>query len=61
LAIGWRRAEPLAQKTFMSSYAIAHVRWARLSPAIVEYLRRIDSTRAPFDGKFLMLAASPGA
>jgi uncharacterized protein (DUF1330 family) len=32
----------------------SHVRWARLGPAIVEYLRRVDATLAPFGGKFLV-------
>jgi uncharacterized protein (DUF1330 family) len=36
----------------MSTYAIAHVRWANLGPAIVEYLQRIDATLAPFGGRF---------
>jgi uncharacterized protein (DUF1330 family) len=57
----WRQAPgdrsasrgPGAEERYMSTYAIAHMRWARLGPAIVEYLERIDATLAPFDGRFL--------
>jgi uncharacterized protein (DUF1330 family) len=36
----------------MSAYAIAHLRNVALGEPIVEYLRRIDATLAPFGGKF---------
>lgn len=38
----------------MKAYAIAHVQSARSSPEIAEYLSRIDSTLAPFGGRFLV-------
>lgn len=36
----------------MSAYAIAHLRNVTPGQPIVEYLRRIDATLAPFGGKF---------
>ena len=38
----------------MTAYAIAHVQSAQPGPEIVEYLSGIDSTLAPFDGRFLI-------
>lgn len=38
----------------MQAYAIAHVQSAQPGPEIVEYLSRIDSTLAPFAGRFLV-------
>jgi uncharacterized protein (DUF1330 family) len=37
-----------------SAYAIAHVQSATPGPEIVEYLQRIDSTLAPYGGRFLV-------
>jgi uncharacterized protein (DUF1330 family) len=42
------------EETDMSTFAVAHLREVKLGPAIVEYLERIDSTLAPFDGRFLV-------
>lgn len=36
------------------SYAIAHLQNVQMGPEIVEYLRRIDDTLEPFDGRFLV-------
>jgi uncharacterized protein (DUF1330 family) len=36
------------------SYAIGHLRTVDVGPEIVEYLRRIDATLAPFGGRFLV-------
>jgi len=38
----------------MTAYAVAHLRNVELGPEIVEYLRRIDATLAPFSGRFLI-------
>lgn len=38
----------------MSAYAVAHVQSVTFGPDIVEYLRRIDSTLAPYGGRFLV-------
>lgn len=36
----------------MSAYAVAHVQSVTLGPDIVEYLKRIDATLAPYVGRF---------
>src|SRR5580704_2733864 len=36
----------------MTAYAVAHMRQVTMGPPIVEYLRRIDATLAPYDGHF---------
>jgi uncharacterized protein (DUF1330 family) len=36
------------------SYAIGHLRSVRVGRDIAEYLRRIDATLEPFDGRFLV-------
>lgn len=38
----------------MPAYAVAHMRQVTMGPAIVEYLKRIDATLAPFGGRFLV-------
>ena len=38
----------------MPTLAVAHLRQTTIGPAIVEYLRRIDDTLAPFGGRFLV-------
>lgn len=43
----------------MAGYAIAHLQDVTVGPDIVEYLRRIDATLAPFDGRFVVHGATP--
>ncbi|MEV8373897.1 DUF1330 domain-containing protein [Kribbella sp. NPDC056861] len=43
----------------MTHYAIANLRNVQLNDAIVEYLRRIDATLAPFDGHFIVHGGEP--
>ena len=38
----------------MPAYAVAHMRQVTIGPAVVEYLRRIDATLAPFGGRFIV-------
>jgi uncharacterized protein (DUF1330 family) len=38
----------------MPSYAVALMRKVTMGPGIAEYLRRIDATLEPFDGRFLV-------
>ncbi|QRM29511.1 DUF1330 domain-containing protein [Microvirga sp. VF16] len=38
----------------MSTYAIGHLHDVNLGPDIVEYLRRIDETLAPYGGRFII-------
>ncbi|MGO4387597.1 DUF1330 domain-containing protein [Microvirga sp. 2YAF29] len=38
----------------MSAYAVARLYEVKMGPEIVEYLRKIDATLAPFDGHFLI-------
>jgi uncharacterized protein (DUF1330 family) len=38
----------------MKAYAVALLRNVRMGPDVVEYLERIDSTLAPFDGHFVV-------
>jgi uncharacterized protein (DUF1330 family) len=38
----------------MTAYAAAHLREVVMGPEIVEYLQRIDTTLAPFGGRFLV-------
>jgi uncharacterized protein (DUF1330 family) len=38
----------------MPAYGVAHLRKVSVGPEIVEYLQRIDSTLAPFGGRFLI-------
>jgi uncharacterized protein (DUF1330 family) len=42
----------------MTAYAIAHLRKVDFGPDIIKYLRRIDDTIAPFDGRFLVHGAT---
>lgn len=42
----------------MTAYAIAHLRDVDFGPDIIDYLRRIDDTLAPFDGRFLVHGAA---
>jgi uncharacterized protein (DUF1330 family) len=41
----------------MTAYGIAHLRSVRMGPEIAEYLRRIDATLEPYDGRFLVHGA----
>lgn len=43
----------------MTAYAIAHLRDVDLNAEIVDYIRRIDATLAPFGGRFLIHGATP--
>ncbi len=43
----------------MTAYAIAHLREVEIGPEIVEYLRKIDDTLEPFDGRFLVHGTMP--
>lgn len=43
----------------MTAYAIAHLRDVDLNEEIVDYIRRIDATLAPFGGRFLIHGATP--
>jgi len=45
----------------MTAYAIARVNSVEFCDDIVEYLRRIDATLAPFGGQFLVHGGSPAA
>lgn len=38
----------------MPAYAIAHMRRVTIGPAIAEYLERIDTTLAPYGGRFIV-------
>jgi uncharacterized protein (DUF1330 family) len=43
----------------MAAFAIGHLRNVQMGPAIVEYLRRIDATLEPFNGRFIIHGATP--
>ena len=43
----------------MSAYAIAHLRSVDLNEEIVVYLRKIDASLEPFEGRFLVHGAIP--
>jgi uncharacterized protein (DUF1330 family) len=43
----------------MTTYAVAHLEQVTWGPDIEEYLRRIDDTLAPFDGRFVVHGADP--
>ena len=43
----------------MPAYAVAHLHAVEMGPAIVEYLRRIDETLAPYDGRYLIHGGRP--
>ena len=38
----------------MTTYAVGILQDVRMGPPIVEYLRRIDATLAPYDGHFIV-------
>jgi uncharacterized protein (DUF1330 family) len=38
----------------MTAYAVAHMRRVTMGQPIVQYLRRIDATLAPFGGRFVV-------
>ncbi|QPM92171.1 DUF1330 domain-containing protein [Pseudooceanicola algae] len=38
----------------MTCYAIGHLRTVEMGPEIVAYLKGIDATLAPFDGRFII-------
>ena len=43
----------------MSAYAIAHLRSIDLNEEILVYLRKIDASLEPFEGRFLIHGAIP--
>lgn len=43
----------------MAAYAIAHLQDVRLGPEIIDYIRRIDATLVPYEGRFLIHGATP--
>ncbi|WP_405062712.1 DUF1330 domain-containing protein [Kribbella sp. NBC_01505] len=43
----------------MTHYAIANLQNVNVGPDIVEYLERIDSTLAPYDGHFIIHGNQP--
>jgi uncharacterized protein (DUF1330 family) len=43
----------------MTAYAVAHLRTVDQNAEIVDYLRRIDATLDPFDGRFVVHGALP--
>jgi uncharacterized protein (DUF1330 family) len=43
----------------MTAYAIAHLRSVNQNAEIADYLRRIDATLAPFDGRFAVHGVVP--
>lgn len=43
----------------MSAYAAAHLRSVQMGEEIAEYLRRIDDTLVPFQGRFLSHGKTP--
>ena len=38
----------------MAAYAIAHITGVKMGPEIVAYLRQIDATLAPYEGRYLI-------
>jgi uncharacterized protein (DUF1330 family) len=38
----------------MPAYAVGHLHDVNVGPDVVEYLKRIDETLAPFDGRFII-------
>ena len=52
-------AGPGSLRHMPKSYAIALLRNVRVGPEIVEYLRRIDDTLEPFNGRFLVHGMQP--
>ena len=43
----------------MAAYAIANLRDVEMGPVIVQYLRRIEATLEPYEGRFLVHGAAP--
>lgn len=43
----------------MSAYAVAQLREVSMTPAIVEYLQRIDASLKPFGGRYLVHGGNP--
>lgn len=43
----------------MPAYAVAHIRSISMGPDIVRYLEEIDSTLAPFGGRYLVHGSTP--
>jgi uncharacterized protein (DUF1330 family) len=43
----------------MPAYAIAHLRTVDMNEEIVEYVRKIDATLEPYEGRFLIHGALP--
>jgi uncharacterized protein (DUF1330 family) len=50
---------PSIQEHSMAAYAVAHLHDVDVGPDIVAYLEEIDSTLAPFGGRFLIHGAEP--
>jgi uncharacterized protein (DUF1330 family) len=45
---------PRIKENSMGAYAIGHLEEVNVGPAIVNYLREIEATMAPFHGRFLV-------
>lgn len=43
----------------MAAYAVAHLRDVKIGAEIVEYLKRIDATLAPFGGHYVVHGVRP--
>jgi uncharacterized protein (DUF1330 family) len=43
----------------MTAYAVGHLTRVDIGPGVVEYLRRIDASLAPFGGRFIIHGGSP--
>ncbi len=43
----------------MTAYAIAHLQDVDLGAAIADYIRRIDATLEPFEGRFVIHGSTP--
>jgi len=43
----------------MTAYAVGCLTQVRVGPGVVEYLRRIDATLAPFAGRFIIHGGTP--
>lgn len=43
----------------MTAFAIAHLTSVTLGPGIMDYLRAIDATLAPFHGRFIVHGGTP--
>src|SRR6478609_6302864 len=50
---------PSRKDETMTAYAVAHLRSVDQNAEIVDYLRRIDATLDPFDGRFVVHGVLP--